>query len=83
MVPVSEFDTIMVGTTLDLTELTLSGDAPNDYKNYCTTGSEGSTCDTSSWLFYSSLEKDTRDDVTFPTSGTKYVVNIESTAPVC
>jgi len=82
MVPVSEFDTIMVGTTLDLTELTLSGDAPNDYKNYCTTGSEGSTCDTSSWLFYSSLEKDTRDDVTFPTSGTKYVVNIESTAPV-
>ncbi|MDC0422709.1 outer membrane protein assembly factor BamA [Methylophilaceae bacterium] len=83
IVPITEHDVIVVGTQLDLTELTLSGNAPSAYKNYCTsTGSSTTTCDTSSWLFFTGLEKDTRDDVTFPTTGTKYVINLESTAPV-
>ena len=51
-VPVSEYNIVTLGTILDLTELKLTGNAPAAYKNYCTsTGTTGTTCDTSSWLF--------------------------------
>jgi len=82
-VPISEFDTVTLGTTLDMTELKLTGNAPSAYKNYCTsTGTTGTTCDTSSWLFYSAFEKDTRDNLIFPTKGSKFILNADITAPV-
>ena len=81
--PISEYNSITVGTTLDLTQLELTGNAPQEYKNYCTSvGSSGSTCDTSSWLFYTGYSKDTRNDSLFPTKGTKIIVNADVTAPV-
>jgi outer membrane protein insertion porin family len=81
--PISEYNNITVGTTLDLTQLELTGDAPQAYKNYCTSvGTSGSTCDTSSWLFYTGYMKDTRNDALFPTMGTKFNVVADVTAPV-
>ena len=83
--PVSEYEYIMAGTLLDLTTLELTGNAPQAYKNYCTsTGSASGTtsCDTSSWLFYTTYTTDTLDDSTFPTDGEKYTVLADITAPV-
>ena len=83
--PVSEHEDIQFGTLLDITTLDLTGDAPQAYKNYCTsTGGSATTtsCDTSSWLFYSVYTTDTLDDATFPTKGEKYTVLADITAPL-
>jgi len=77
-VPVTEYETISIGTLLDLTQLKLGSTAPIGYRQYC----KGTKCDTSSWLFYSGFTKDTRNNSIFPTEGKKISAKIDVTAPV-
>jgi len=82
-VPISEYDTVTVGTLLDITELELGATAPSGYRQYCdSTGSTGTTCDTSSWLFYAGYTEDTRDNLIFPTKGKKLAFTFDMTAPL-
>jgi len=81
-VPINEYDTFSLGSTLDMTKLELAGSAPQQYRNYCTSVSSGTTCDTSSLLVFSGWEMDTLDNAIFPQEGKKLILNADITAPI-
>ena len=83
-IPLSEYDTLSFGATIDLTELKLQADSPVGYKNYCSSvASAGSlNCDTDSLAFWAGWQTDSRDNMIFPTKGYKVSLNADVTAPV-
>lgn len=83
-VPLSEFDTIRFGGTIDLTELDLGTNAPVGYRNYCSSvASLGSLkCDSDSLVFWTAWQTDSRDNMIFPTAGYKIEVSADVSAPV-
>lgn len=82
-IPLSEYDTISFGSTIDLTELDLGTNAPLGYRNYCASVSSNNlNCDTDSLLFWTSWQTDSRDNMIFPNSGYKLALNADVTAPV-
>ncbi len=83
-IPLSEFDTVSFGGTIDLTELDLGTNAPLGYRNYCASVSSAGSlnCDSDSLLFWTAWQTDSRDNMIFPTSGYKISVNADVTAPV-
>ncbi|MBT6392643.1 MAG: outer membrane protein assembly factor BamA [Nitrosomonadales bacterium] len=83
-IPLSEYDTLSFGATIDLTELKLKADSPVGYKNYCSrVASAGSlNCDTDSLAFWAGWQTDSRDNMIFPTKGYKVSLNADVTAPV-
>ena len=83
-IPLSEYDTLSFGATIDLTELKLQADSPVGYKNYCSSvASAGSlNCDTDSLAFWAGWQTDSRYNMIFPTKGYKVSLNADVTAPV-
>ncbi len=83
-IPLSEYDTLSFGATIDLTELKLQANSPVGYKNYCSSvASAGSlNCDTDSLAFWTGWQTDSRDNMIFPTKGYKVSLNADVTAPV-
>ena len=83
-IPLSEYDTLSFGATIDLTELKLQANSPVGYKNYCSSvASAGSlNCDTDSLAFWAGWQTDSRDNMIFPTKGYKVSLNADVTAPV-
>ena len=83
-IPLSEYDTLSFGATIDFTELKLQADSPVGYKNYCSSvASAGSlNCDTDSLAFWAGWQTDSRDNMIFPTKGYKVSLNADVTAPV-
>ena len=76
-IPLSEYDTLTFGATIDLTELNLGADAPIGYKNYCASvASAGSlNCDTDSLSIWTGWQTDSRDNMIFPTKGYRVSLN--------
>ena len=83
-IPLSEYDTLTFGATIDLTELKLGADAPIGYKNYCASvASAGSlNCDTDSLSLWTGWQTDSRDNMIFPTKGYRVSLNGDVTLPV-
>ncbi len=83
-VPLNEKETVLVGSTLDFTELDLNSDAPQGYQDYCASVTyEGSlNCTSDSLLVYTAFTSDSRDNLIFPTKGTKYSITADITAPI-
>ena len=82
-VPLNEKETIIFGSTLDMTDLNLGSNAPKGYKDYCASVSTiGSlSCSSNSLLFYTGFTSDSRDNLIFPTKGVKYSMTADVTAP--
>ena len=83
-VPLNEKETIIVGSTMDLTDLELSTDAPQGYQDYCSSVSsqDSLNCSSDSLLLYTGFTSDTRDNLIFPTNGVKYSITADITVPV-
>lgn len=83
-IPLSEYDTLSFGATVDLTELELGTNAPLGYRNYCASvASAGAlNCDSDSLLFFTAWQTDSRDNMIFPTDGYKIAINADITAPI-
>ena len=83
-IPLSEYDTLRFGATIDLTELDLGPDAPLGYQQYCDSlAAAGSqTCDTDSLAIWAGWQTDSRDSVILPTKGYQVRINADVTAPV-
>ena len=83
-IPLTEYDTLSFGATIDLTELDLGTNAPLGYRNYCASvASAGALkCDSDSLLFFTAWQTDSRDNMIFPTVGYKIAISADITAPV-
>ena len=78
-VPINERDTISFGLTYESMSLTLSGDSPQQYIDFCgsITG-----CDKDTLRLDSSWARDTRNNYLFPTKGLFQRVSAEVGTPV-
>ena len=83
-VPIDEKETITFGSALDMTDLTLGANAPQGYKDYCSSVSyTGSlSCSSNSLIFYTGFTSDSRDNIIQPNKGEKYSITADVSAPV-
>jgi outer membrane protein insertion porin family len=84
-IPLTEFNTVAVGSTLDLTDIELGVNATEEYAAYCRdlAGSATATkCDSDSLSISGAFAKDTRNNAQFPTAGQIYRANGLITLPV-
>jgi len=85
VVPLTEYNSISFGATLDLTEIELGPFATQEYINYCQNLS-GSTstngCNSDSISVSAGYGRDTRNNAQFPTSGDVYRMGVQIGLPV-
>ena len=84
-IPLSEYHSLALSTTLDLTEIELGTNATQEYIDYCRDLSGSTTsndCNSDSLLVSSAYSKDTRNNSQFPTEGTYYRLNGNLALPV-
>jgi outer membrane protein insertion porin family len=83
-IPISEKDSIKLGTTLDFTELDLTDRSPTLYKDYCNKAqvSGDVDCTANALTFDLGYVTDTRDNVLVPTEGYLNNYSAELSAPV-
>ena len=83
-VPLNEKDVITFGGTFDMTDLKLGGNAPQGYKDYCSSVSNTTAlnCSSDSLIFYTGFTSDSRDNIIQPNNGTKYSITADVSAPV-
>ncbi len=84
-IPLSEYHSLALSTTLDLTEIELGANATQEYIDYCRDLSGSTTsndCNSDSFSVASAYSKDTRNDSQFPTQGTYYRLNGNLALPV-
>ena len=84
-VPLSEYNSIALTSTLDLTDIELGANASEEYISFCqdmtsTTSTNG--CNTDSFTIASAYARDTRNNAQFPTKGSYYHIVGEVAAPI-
>ncbi len=70
-IPLSEYNSLGLNATLDLTELELGADSAKEYKDYCknVSGGSGTKCNSDSLVITSAYSEDNRNSSQFPTDG--------------
>ena len=84
-IPLSEYHSVAVSTTLDLTDIELGSNATQEYIDYCRDLSGSTTsndCNSDSFSVASAYSKDTRNNSQFPTEGAYYRLNGNLALPV-
>ena len=84
-IPLSEYNSIAFGATLDLTDIELGANATQDYIEYCRSISGSTTatdCNSDSLSISASYGKDTRNNAQFPTAGQVFRTTAQVGLPV-
>ena len=84
-IPLSEYNSVSVSSTLDLTDIELGVNASQEYIAFCqdiTSSTSTSGCNTDSLTIASAYARDTRNNAQFPTAGSYYHLMGEVSAPV-
>ena len=84
-IPLSEYHSLGLSTTLDLTEIELGANATQEYIDYCRNLSGSTTsndCNSDSLSVGSTYAKDTRNNSQFPTDGSLFRLNGNLALPV-
>ncbi len=84
-VPLSEYNSVAITSTLDLTDIELGSNASEEYVAFCqdiTSSTSTSGCNSDSLTIASAYARDTRNNAQFPTSGSYYHLTGEISAPV-
>ncbi len=84
-VPLTEYNSINFGATIDLTDIELGANATEEYKKYCRSISGNSStlnCNSDSLTVRAGYGKDTRNNAQFPTSGQVFRLNAQIGVPV-
>jgi len=84
-IPLSEYNSVSISSTLDLTDIELGANASQEYIAFCqdvTSSTSTSGCNTDSLTVASAYARDTRNNAQFPTAGSYYHILGEISAPV-
>ena len=84
-IPLSEYNSVSISSTLDLTDIELGANASQEYIAFCqdvTSSTSTSGCNTDSLTVASAYARDTRNNAQFPTAGSYYHILGEVSAPV-
>ena len=71
-IPLTEYNSIAFGATLDLTDIELGANSTQEYKDYCSSisgNSSSNNCNSDSLSLSGGYGRDTRNNAQFPTSG--------------
>ena len=84
-IPLSEYNSLSVSSSFDLTRIELGANATDEYKEYCRdlAGSTTATsCDSDSFTVSSAWAQDTRNNAQFPTAGLYYSLKGDLSLPI-
>jgi len=84
-VPLTEYNSIAFGATLDLTDIELGTNATQEYKDYCSSisgNSSSNNCNSDSLSISAGYGRDTRNNAQFPTSGQVFRASAQVGVPV-